>query len=237
MSWINNVKKGIISFTLLGLVGCATLLGPDLKPGLEASRAGEHKAALAYYQTLIKEGQANAEVYRLGFEAAFRSGNRQQAAGYYTEALAKDFDQDSLKNLAVSLWYERALWVMGADRWQDAEQAAKQISDLKPDSREAKFCELILAGQAKYDKGAHKGLWDALGDFTRAASLAPNSGLPYYLMARTRYKNDHDDYAPVIENYQRALELEPNGSFAKDAAAELKRLKALQKKMKAFWGN
>ena len=217
-------------------ISCAGLIGPDVRPGVKLSEAGDHKGALAHYEGIIKDEQANAKVYRLAYEAAFRSGKRVTAAGYYEDALSSGYDADSLKSLAVELWYQRALWVMGAQRWKDARQAGEMIADLDPGSNEDKFCRLILQGKTKYDQGNHKGLWDAVADYHDAANLNPNSGLPFFLMGQARYKNNRSDYDAALEDYYKALEVEPNGSFAAEAKADIKKIEAVKKKMKSFWG-
>jgi len=224
----------------LGLIllisSCAGILGPDVKPGLQLAEAGDHKGALAHYESMMKEEKANAKVYRLAFEAAFRSGKRVTASKYYANALEAGYDQESLKSLAVELWYERAKWVMGAQRWKDARQAGEAISNLDPGSKEDKFCRLILQGKTKFDKGNHKGLWDAVADYHDAANLNPDSGLPFFLMGQARYKNNRSDYDAALEDYYKALEIEPNGSFSKEAKADIKKIEAVKKKMKGFWG-
>ncbi|MCF6237801.1 MAG: hypothetical protein L3J79_03145 [Candidatus Marinimicrobia bacterium] len=221
---------------LLVLGNCAGLLGPDLKPGLVLFKAGDYSGALKHYETIIEADQASAKVYRLAYESDFMAGKRVTAAKYYKSALQSGFDADSLQFLATELWYDRALKVMGRGDWQAAGKAAEQIAWLAPDSDQDKFCSKILAGKKKYNRGAHKGLWDALSDYSLAANFDPTSGLPYFLMGQARYKNDRNDYDAALENYYESLKIEPNGYFANQARADIKKIEAIKKKMKAFWG-
>lgn len=232
-----TVFKSAVLIVLVGyLTSCAGLIGPDVRPGLKLGEAGDHKGALAHYETIIDNDKANAKVYRLAYESAFRAGKRVTAAKHYDAAIDAGFDPGSLKSLAVGLWYERALWVMGAQRWKDARNAGEAIANLDPGSKEDKFCRLILQGKTKYDQGNHKGLWDAVADYHDAANINPNSGLPYFLMGQARYKNNRSDYDAALEDYYKALEIEPNGSFSAEAKADINRIEAVKKKMKNFWG-
>jgi hypothetical protein len=94
----------------------------------------------------------------------------------------------------------------------------------------------MMMGYRKYERGNHKGMWDALDDFTRASNIYPDRGLPYWMLGRTRYKNDRTNYDAAIEEYRNALEAEPHGLFSKTAAEELAKIEAVKKKMEAFWG-
>jgi tetratricopeptide (TPR) repeat protein len=227
-----------ISAFLLGLLlmGCASLVGPDVKPGIVLFEAGNYGASLDHYETIIKAGKANANVYRLAYESAFKAGKRATAGKYYTEAIKAGYDSDSLVSLATTLWYERALSTMGSDDWKEARKAASQIADLAADSPQDKFCTLILAGKLKYDRGAHKGLWDAISDYSMAANYDKSSGLPFFLMGQARYKNNRTDYDAALEDYYEALRIEPDGTFLKQAKADIKKIEAVKKKMNAFWG-
>ena len=226
----------VIILSLLLLVACAGLFGPDLKPALALSAEGQYAAALEHYQGIIKEGKANARVYRLAYEAAFLADQRKTAAVYYQKALENGFEADSMNTLAVQLWYGWALRVMASDKWAEAQEAAEEIGRLAPESREDKFCRLVLAGKRKYDRGAHKGLWDALNDYTKASILDPATGLPHYLMGQARYKNDRNNYDDALKDYYESLRLEPNGLFADQARADIRKIESTKAKMKAFWG-
>ena len=233
-----NGNKTILYSLILGMLlsGCAGLLGPHVKAGLEMSASGDFKGALAHYENIIQSGSANAKVYRLAYESAFRSGKRITAKKYFDEAIKAGYDSDSLTNLASELWYERALMTMGQNAWEEAAKAAEMIQELAPDSNPDKFCTLILAGKKKYERGAHKGLWDAISDYSNAANYDPSSGLPYFLMGQARYKNARDDYDAALEDYYNSLKVEPQGYFASQALEDIKKIEAVKKKMNAFWG-
>ena len=225
----------IITSALI-LFNCAGLLGPDIKPGVELFAIGDYSGALKHYESIIEADEANDKVYRLAYESAFKAGKRTTAANYYKAALKAGFDADSLQSLATDLWYGRALKVMGIDQWKSARKAAQQIAWLAPDSPKDKFCANIMAGKKKYDRGAHKGLWDAIINYNQAANYDHQSGLPYFLMGQARYKNDRNDYDAALEDYYQSLKIEPEGSFAAQARADIKKIEAVKNKMKAFWG-
>ena len=221
---------------IIVLSSCAGLMGPDVKPGVTLQEAGDYKGALAHYESIIESGEANAKVYRLAFESAFKAGKRITAAKYFAEAQKAGYDADSLNSLATNLWYSRALMTMGQNNWEEGRKAATQIAQLAPGSNRDKFCTNILAGKKKFDRGAHKGLWDAISDYSKAANYDSQSGLPYFLMGQARYKNNRTDYDAALEDYYESLKIEPDGYFSAQARAEIKKIEAVKKKMKAFWG-
>lgn len=232
-----NINMQVLTAVLaLLMVGCAGLMGPDIKPGMVLFEEGKYSESLAHYETIISEGNANAKVYRLAYESAFKAGKRLTAGKYYNEALKAGFAEDSLVTLAVDLWYERALLTMGKNDWNEGEKAAAQIAELADGSRQDRFLTLILAGKNKFDRGAHKGLWDAISDYSKAANLDKASGLPYFLMGQARYKNNRTDYDAALDDYNESLKIEPDGAFAKQAKADIKKIEAVKKKMNAFWG-
>ncbi len=234
-----RVQKQIflpVLIMVLVLSNCAGLLGPDVKPGIKLFEAGDYSGALKHYESIIEADEANGKVYRLAYESAFKAGKRVTAAKYYKSAVQDGFPVDSLQSLATELWYDRALKVMGMNEWAAARKAAEQVAWLAADSQQDKFCRNILAGKQKYDRGAHKGLWDAINDYSKAANYDPSSGLPYYLMGQARYKNDRNDYDAALEDYYESLKVEPKGYFAAQARADIKKIEAVKQKMKAFWG-
>lgn len=231
-----KIKIGLVFMLALLLGSCASLIGPDIKPGIALFEAGKYSESLTHYETIIESGSANAEVYRLAYESAFKAGKRITAGKYYDQALMAGYSADSLSSLATDLWYSRALRTMGRGDWESGKKASKQLTRLAEDSNEDKFCRIILAGKRKYDKGAHKELWDAISDYSKAANYDASSGLPYYLMGQARYKNNRTDYDAALEDYYQSLKVEPGGDFAELALAEIKRIEALKKKMNAFWG-
>ena len=219
------------------LAGCASFFGPSVKPGVELANAGDHDGALAYYQSIIATGKVTPEIYRKAYVEAFQLEKFSLADQLFAEAIGTGNEVDSMQTLALRLWYQRALTAMSNEHWITTQTATDKISSMANESRQAKFCQHMLAGKTLYDKGSTKQLWDAIGEFGRAANLNTKSGLPYLWMGRTRYKNDRTNYDAALKEYDRALSLEPNAPFAKAAKVEADNIKAVKLKMKKFWGN
>lgn len=231
-----SIRSFLLVILVLLMVSCSGLLGPNVKPGMTLFKAGDYSGALKHYETIIAEDKANAKVYRLAYESAFKAGKRVTAGRYYDDALTAGYNADSLQALATTLWYGRALKVMGENNWKAARKAAKQVTLYAPGSKADTFCGLIIKGKKKFDRGSHKGLWDAISDYSKAANYNANSGLPYFLMGQARYKNNRTDYDAALEDYYQSLKIEPDGYFASAARAEIKKIEAVKKKMNAFWG-
>jgi tetratricopeptide (TPR) repeat protein len=233
---MSNQFKHSMSLIILLFAGCVAILGPNLKPGLDLQEAGDYAGALAFYESIVKSEKASAKVYALAYESAFRAGKLKSSSDYYNLAMESGFDPDSLDRLALKLWYDRFQMLMGKDEWKSAESAADVVAKLAPDSDRDKFCRYVVEGRRKFKKGAHKLLWDAVDDYTRAANYDTKSGLPYFLMGKARFKNNKNDFDAALDEFRRALEIEPDGYFASEAKAEIERISKLKKKMEAFWG-
>lgn len=230
------LRRLILATSFILLAGCAAVLGPSLKPGIEALANDDAKTALDYFEAQIKAGKTSPALYRWGYEAAFRSGNLGRAKDFYNDALAAGFPEDSLNQVAKKVWYLRAKELMARDDWKAAINATDVLEQLDAGSREAAFARLMIEGYFKYEKGNHKGLWDALDDFTRAHKHDPDSALPYLMMGRTRIKNDRTNYDAALEEYALALELEPEGRLAEIIKSEADQIRVTKRKMEAFWG-
>ncbi len=227
----------LIPVLIIILTGCTLLFGPSVKPGLELAANGDHAGALVYYESLIHSGKTRGNIYRFAYEEAFRTSKYDQADGYYQSAIDAGFSADSMKTLAVSLWYDRAKTSMAREHWKTAKQANEYLQKIAPDLQPAKFCAHMLVGKKSFDSGSGKQLWDAIGEFGMATNYDENSGLPYLWMGRARYKNDRMNFDAALAEYKKALEKEPDGLFAGAARREMKKIQASRKKMKSFWGN
>jgi len=218
------------------LIGCAGILGPALRPGIDLMQEGDYSGATDYFEELVAAEQTSPKLYRLAYESAFRAGELTNAKDFYNSALESGFDEDSLNSLARILWYDRAKRLMALDKWGSAEKSSAVLQSLAPESVEAKYCRLMMAGYRKYEKGSHKGMWDALDDFTRAANIDSTSGMPFLMLGRTRIKNDRTNYDAALEEYYMSLEVEPDALFRSAAEEEIRKIENTKKKMQDFWG-
>ncbi|MCF7797754.1 MAG: hypothetical protein K9N11_06695 [Lentisphaeria bacterium] len=232
-----NQNIAIISIASLLLSACATLLGPSAKPGIDLAQQGDYDAAMQYYQQIIEAGEANGKIYRHAYEAAFNLEAFDEADELYAAAIEAGFSPDSMRSLAVELWYNRAKTALGQEHWQTATYAAGRIKEIAPESKPDKFCQHMLQGKALYDKGSTRQLWDAVGEFTLAANHDEKSGLPYLWLGRTRYKNDRMNYDAALQEYDKALEIEPGSVWSQTAREESEKIRAVRDKMKSFWGS
>lgn len=232
-----NKYTSLILLTAFLVSGCAVLFGPSAKPGIELAQQGDYEQAMEYYQELIREGKATGKIYRHAYEAAFYLEAFSQADSFYTAAIEAGFGADSMQSLAVELWYGRAKTAIGKDHWKTATYAADRLHELAAGSKPDKFCEHMLRGKELFDKGSTRQLWDAVGEFTLAANQDGKSGLPYLWLGRTRHKNDRMNYDAALQEYDRALELEPNSFWSETARDEAAKIRAVRDKMKSFWGS
>lgn len=155
--------------------------------------------------------------------------------------------QDSLRivgkiaNLKNEKGQAEELYLLGMKemkrkRYKKAKKYFSEALKLKPDYTDAKYQRYIADGLILSKKGSVTALWDAIEQFGYASTLKPDSGEPHYYMAIAYHKKDRREYDNAIREYETAAKVEPNGKYAKAAAKKAKELRALKKKMKAFWG-
>lgn len=121
-------------------------------------------------------------------------------------------------------------------RYRKAVKSLEKALAAKPDHRTAKYYLAMSRGSILFQQDSKSRLWDAIAEFGKAMAVRPESGEPHYFMALAYEKKEKEEFENAIEEFQIALEKEPNGWFANHARKKLKKLIKTRDILKKFWG-
>ena len=115
---------------------------------------------------------------------------------------------------------------------ENYEKALKE----RPDLKEAEYKMHLSKGRAYIEKSRKDRdvfiLFKAIEQFTLASNVYPEKGDPYYYLGISHNRRDKSDYDAAIEQFKKALSVEPDFENAADCKKKLAELE----KLKKFWG-
>ena len=110
----------------------------------------------------------------------------------------------------------------------------KSIS-INGDNKESVFGLLIAEGRILIKKGNKNGIWDAIEKFSRASSLFPKDGEPFYWMAQSYTKLGDTEFDLILESYEKSLALNLNEDLRLEVERNYKIAKNRKSKLDSFW--
>lgn len=144
-------------------------------------------------------------------------------------------DQSVVVPLLVQAHLNLAERAQKQDDWETAQQHYAAVVKLDGSNKPARYALALHTGQVLYQKGDRSALWDAIEQFSQAATLYPERGAPHYWMALAYAKEDEQDFELILESLDRALAREL--SIDQRHLAEQMREETLKKKTiyENFW--
>lgn len=207
--------------------------------------AGNDQKVLEKFQEIIRL-DANDRQAIAGIGDIYRKkGQLEKARVQYLAAMALDStDANTQEKIqAIDAATDSSNDATGAghnflekNNYQMAEASFANALKIKPDNTEAKYGLHLARGLWLYKRGDIGELWEAISQFGQASALKPERAEPHYHMARAYEKKDSDEFDNAIQEYEIALQLEPEGKFARQCSQKSKELRALQRRLLDFWG-
>ena len=111
----------------------------------------------------------------------------------------------------------------------------KKASELNNSDKVSKYGLLITEGILLVSKGNKNGIWDAIEKFSKASTLYPGKGEPFYWIAISYTKLGDTDFDLILESYEKALALELNDKQRSEAEKKYEKAKERKKKLESFW--
>jgi len=111
----------------------------------------------------------------------------------------------------------------------------KSASELNSFNNVSKYGLLISEGRLLVNRGNKNGIWDAIEKFSKASTLYPGNGEPFYLIAISYTKLGDTDFDLILESYEKALALELNDKQRSEAEKKYEKAKERKKKLETFW--
>ena len=111
----------------------------------------------------------------------------------------------------------------------------KKARELNNEDIISKYGLLISEGKFLIKKGNKNGIWDAIEKFSKASTLYPDNGEPFYWIAISYTKLGDTDFDLILESYEKALSLKLNEVQRKKAEKKYEKAKGRKKKLDSFW--
>ena len=106
---------------------------------------------------------------------------------------------------------------------------------LNETNTESKYGLLLAEGRAMVKKGNKNGIWDAIEKYSKASSLYPNSGEPFYLTAIAYTKLGNTDFDLILESYEKSISLELDDQLRAEVLKKYEHAKKRKIKLDSFW--
>ena len=116
-----------------------------------------------------------------------------------------------------------------------AVQHFNKSTSIDGDNKESSFGLLIAEGRILIKKGNKNGIWDAIEKFSRASSLFPRDGEPFYWMAQSYTKLGDTEFDLILESYEKSLALDLDEDLRLEVERKYKIAKNRKSKLDSFW--
>mgnify|MGYP001216433741 CR=1 FL=1 len=111
----------------------------------------------------------------------------------------------------------------------------KKANELKNEDIISKYGLLISEGKILIEKGNKNGIWDAIEKFSKASTLYPDNGEPFYWTAISYTKLGDTDFDLILESYEKALSLKLDEKQRIEVEKKYEKEKGRKKKLDSFW--
>ena len=102
-------------------------------------------------------------------------------------------------------------------------------------NKDSNFGLLIAEGRILIKKGNKNGIWDAIEKFSKASSLFPRNGEPFYWMAKSYTKLGDTEFDLILESYEKSLALDLDEGLRLEVEKNYKIAKNRKSKLDSFW--
>ncbi|NVM02540.1 MAG: tetratricopeptide repeat protein [Candidatus Helarchaeota archaeon] len=204
----------------------------------------DYKKALKILNDIIKKEPDNIDAnYQLGM--LYKENNRPDKAKIYFDKIIKIAPDnkkvlDELKLLLeekkeAEKYFQEGKEFYDWELYYEAYEKFNKSHQLKPDFKDAEYFMHISLGRVCYKKTSLSELWNAISEFGSAMAVYPKRAEPHYLLGMAYQKKDIKDYENPVEEYKKAIELEPNSKIARICREKINQLLKTKEKMEKFW--
>ena len=116
-----------------------------------------------------------------------------------------------------------------------AVQYFKKSTFIDSDNKESSYGLLIADGRILIKKGNKNGIWNAIEKFSKASSLFPRNGEPFYWIAKSYTKLGDTEFDLILESYEKSLALDLDEGLRLEVEKNYKIAKNRKTKLDSFW--
>ena len=106
---------------------------------------------------------------------------------------------------------------------------------LNETNMESKYGLFLAEGRSLVKRGNKNGIWDAIEKYSKASSLYPSRGEPFYLIALAYTKLGDTDFDLILESYEKSISLELNDQLRVEVVKKYKYAKKRKTNLDSFW--
>ena len=111
----------------------------------------------------------------------------------------------------------------------------KKSISINRDNKDSQYGLMIAEGRVLIKRGNKNGIWDAIEKYSKASSLYPNSGEPFYLTAIAYTKLGDTDFDLILESYEKSMSLELDDRLRTEVVKKYEHAKKRKTKLDSFW--
>ena len=116
-----------------------------------------------------------------------------------------------------------------------AVQHFNKSTSIDGNNKDSRFGLLIAEGRILVKKGNKNGIWDAIEKFSKASSLYPENGEPFYWIAKSYIKLGDTEFDLILESYEKSLALDLDEGLRLEVEENYKIAKNRKSKLDSFW--
>ncbi len=110
----------------------------------------------------------------------------------------------------------------------------KSIS-INEENKDSQYGLMIAEGRLLIKKGNKNGIWDAIEKLSKASSIYPKQGEPFYWIAVSYTKLGDTEFDLILESYEKSLSLELDENIKNEVEENYKKAKNRKNKLDSFW--
>ena len=111
----------------------------------------------------------------------------------------------------------------------------KKSISINRDNKDSQYGLMIAEGRVLIKKGNKNGIWDAIENFSKASSIFPKKGEPFYWIAVSYTKLGDTEFDLILESYEKSLSLELDKNIKPEVEKNYKKAKNRKTKLDSFW--
>ena len=116
-----------------------------------------------------------------------------------------------------------------------AVQHFNKSTSIDGNNKDSRYGLLIAEGRILVKKGNKNGIWDAIEKFSKASSLYPENGEPFYWIAQSYTKLGDKEFDLILESYEKSLALDLDKGIRLEVEKNYKIAKNRKSKLDSFW--
>ncbi len=208
---------------------------------------GEYNKAYKILDKLLKTDPNNIDV-NYQFAVLYKETGRPEKAKIHFDKIIeiepnnkevlRELELISERRKGAEKYFRKGKELYDYAVYYESYETLKKSVDLKPDYKDAEYYMHLALGNFYLKKDDVIVIWEAIEEFGNAMEIYIKRAEPHYLLGLAYEKKDKKDYKFPIEEYNRAIELEPDSKIAEICKEKIKQFYKNKKeieKMENFW--